>query len=108
MKNKLAGACASRHGAILSLRKRFGYGSNSLPQDRAERVFQHIADTGHVYDGASFSCPMLANPHQRRKETKQNKHYEHHHITSRASIACDHARGLDAVGQSQRRHCFGD
>ena len=29
MKNRLAKACASRHGAILSLRKRFGCGSDS-------------------------------------------------------------------------------
>jgi hypothetical protein len=61
-----------------------------------------------AYGGTSFSCPMLASPHQRRNETEQNKRHEHHHITSRTSIACDHARGLDAVGRSQRRYCFGD
>ena len=44
----------------------------------AERVFHHIADTGHVYDGTSFSCPMLANPHHHRNESEQKKHHKHH------------------------------
>jgi hypothetical protein len=77
MKNELAKRVRVDLGRDTVIPKPLWLPVQQPPTGPARNGCSITSQIGHVYDGTSFSCPMLANPHHHRNETEQKKYHKH-------------------------------